>query len=488
MKKHIITTIVVLVLVSGSVAEAKGGFWKKMKKALGQTVEAVGGAVVHQALVQSGCSREDASTVIHEVSNSIGLNTTNIDNGIGFVEAKNKNERNNIAADIAINAAQNLTNHTEYLEDVRKVKDAQVNFKENMSNATTYGEKQEAKRTRNEDIAGAISSFAFNIAKNTSKEPELVRDIQRATDATFNYNREMRKASSQEEQHAALGKWVNTSVDVVFNAIERKEEKAAQKKRQNSLEQMPENNMDWIPSNTEDPTQQEPIPSQTSLPASPSNQQIENNVEEISSDTIALTQQEPLQAQTLLQDSTSIQQIEIDSSINANNISAIISETVPQTSKIEKQIENKKTKNDHQTVTPLPMMILKPFQPDRIPKNESRYGSIIRIKWMYIPEFPFNETQLTVEQKVILDEVIRVMHLYDDMTVQIIGHTSSIGGIKENYKKGLERAKAGKAYLLENGITENRISIESHGPMDPISVNDSPESSRRNERIECLLE
>ena len=74
------------------------------------------------------------------------------------------------------------------------------------------------------------------------------------------------------------------------------------------------------------------------------------------------------------------------------------------------------------------------------------------------------------------------MDKYPDLTITIVGHTCKIGYKNINLKKGLKRAENAKAYLIEQGISENRISVDSKGETEPRS-----DINSENRRIEITV-
>lgn len=69
------------------------------------------------------------------------------------------------------------------------------------------------------------------------------------------------------------------------------------------------------------------------------------------------------------------------------------------------------------------------------------------------------------------------------VSIEIVGHTCSIGAEKANYNVGLQRAINAKKYLVDKGIDANRISIVSKGYNCPKASNDTPEGRAMNRRI-----
>jgi outer membrane protein OmpA-like peptidoglycan-associated protein len=108
---------------------------------------------------------------------------------------------------------------------------------------------------------------------------------------------------------------------------------------------------------------------------------------------------------------------------------------------------------------------------------------------LYIEEagiinYNLNISSLTAEQKLVMDIYVRKLKAHPDYRLDIIGHTCDLGSSLLNIKLGLKRAEGAKAYLIEQGIEANRISVFTAGKDDPIVVNDSEVHRKQNRRLE----
>ena len=69
----------------------------------------------------------------------------------------------------------------------------------------------------------------------------------------------------------------------------------------------------------------------------------------------------------------------------------------------------------------------------------------------------------------------------------IVGHTDNTGQRETNMRLGQERADFAKAYLMRNGIPENRINATSKGSDEPIASNATEEGKAKNRRTVITL-
>lgn len=72
-------------------------------------------------------------------------------------------------------------------------------------------------------------------------------------------------------------------------------------------------------------------------------------------------------------------------------------------------------------------------------------------------------------------------------SIQLTGHTDHDGDQDYNYKLGLERAEHVKAYLVKQGVPEEKISVDSAGKLEPIADNSTEEGRQKNRRVEIEI-
>ena len=72
-------------------------------------------------------------------------------------------------------------------------------------------------------------------------------------------------------------------------------------------------------------------------------------------------------------------------------------------------------------------------------------------------------------------------------SVEIVGHTDSIGKAEANMKLSIDRAKAVQDALVDLGIDPKRLSFRGRGEFEPLVSNRTKEGRKKNRRIEVLL-
>ena len=76
------------------------------------------------------------------------------------------------------------------------------------------------------------------------------------------------------------------------------------------------------------------------------------------------------------------------------------------------------------------------------------------------------------------------MKVHDDITLELEGHTDSLGPDEYNQKLSEDRAAAVKAKIVEDyGIAANRITTNGYGETRPIADNNTDEGRARNRRV-----
>ncbi len=72
-------------------------------------------------------------------------------------------------------------------------------------------------------------------------------------------------------------------------------------------------------------------------------------------------------------------------------------------------------------------------------------------------------------------------------TLQLTGHTDSIGSNKYNDNLSILRVQAVRQQLIDNGIDSSRIIISSRGEHNPVSSNDTKIGRKQNRRVEIVF-
>ncbi len=98
--------------------------------------------------------------------------------------------------------------------------------------------------------------------------------------------------------------------------------------------------------------------------------------------------------------------------------------------------------------------------------------------------FRFDSYQLQEENKVVLDSMSSILLKYPSYFVEIFGHTDSIGSTEYNLNLSEERARQVALYLVEQGVSLDRITYEGMGTTQPVASNETFEGRERNRRVD----
>ena len=94
---------------------------------------------------------------------------------------------------------------------------------------------------------------------------------------------------------------------------------------------------------------------------------------------------------------------------------------------------------------------------------------------------------LTESSRGVLDEVVALLQARPDADLRIVGHTDSQGDADSNARLSFARAEACRDYLLERGLTVDRVDAAGFGERKPIASNATAEGRQQNRRVEFEL-
>lgn len=101
--------------------------------------------------------------------------------------------------------------------------------------------------------------------------------------------------------------------------------------------------------------------------------------------------------------------------------------------------------------------------------------------------FEFEKATLNESSFPTLLKLFEYLKSNDTVKIEIQGHTDNVGTKEFNDTLSYERAESVRNYLVENGISENRISFIGFGYEKPISSNDTDSGRQLNRRVEIKL-
>ncbi len=101
--------------------------------------------------------------------------------------------------------------------------------------------------------------------------------------------------------------------------------------------------------------------------------------------------------------------------------------------------------------------------------------------------FDFNKADLRPESEVELNKLFLILQQNQSMVIEIGGHTDNIGNPAFNQQLSESRAKKVADYLIEKGISANRMRPKGYGEIRPVTTNDTNEGRQENRRIDYTI-
>ena len=138
-------------------------------------------------------------------------------------------------------------------------------------------------------------------------------------------------------------------------------------------------------------------------------------------------------------------------------------------------------------------------QPDQIVQRETTQPVVQRPKvdapvlksdsLIVLNEFLFetNSSTLKVEHFSALDSIMDFLLEHPSLEVKISGHTDNTGRESHNKTLSTKRAEVVAEYLIENGVSQDRVTFEGFGSSKPIAPNSTDVGRNKNRRVELLI-
>ena len=119
---------------------------------------------------------------------------------------------------------------------------------------------------------------------------------------------------------------------------------------------------------------------------------------------------------------------------------------------------------------------------DPRPQREDKVPMVMRTLY-----FGFDESNLTTDAVRILQDNAKVMKDYPDIRVTVEGHCDERGTIEYNLALGDRRARSVKQFLIDLGISSDRIATVSYGKERPADRGRSESAYSLNRRAEFVI-
>lgn len=100
--------------------------------------------------------------------------------------------------------------------------------------------------------------------------------------------------------------------------------------------------------------------------------------------------------------------------------------------------------------------------------------------------FKTASAELLEESYYVLEQVFNSLEAFPNVRVEIAGHTDNQGGDSYNMALSSDRAKSVMNYLVQRGISADRIVPKGYGKTRPIASNSTSEGRAKNRRVEVV--
>lgn len=114
------------------------------------------------------------------------------------------------------------------------------------------------------------------------------------------------------------------------------------------------------------------------------------------------------------------------------------------------------------------------------PTEELRTGSTINLRNVF---FETDESTLRTESFIQLNALKDILNKYPEMNIEVRGYTDNIGEKEYNLNLSTQRAEAVVNWLIDQGISANRLNYIGFGEENPIETNNTVAGRARNRRV-----
>jgi len=101
--------------------------------------------------------------------------------------------------------------------------------------------------------------------------------------------------------------------------------------------------------------------------------------------------------------------------------------------------------------------------------------------------FKKNSAEILKDSNKVLDRAAKVLNDNPSVRVEIGGHTDDTGPRDRNILLSEQRAASVKAYLVNAGVTETRLTTVGYGPNKPIDPAPTKAARAKNRRVEFQI-
>jgi len=111
-------------------------------------------------------------------------------------------------------------------------------------------------------------------------------------------------------------------------------------------------------------------------------------------------------------------------------------------------------------------------------------GQLIKLEHLH---FKADSSNITDVSYGVLNEVYDFLNTYQEVKIEVGGHTNNVPQHDYCDKLSTERAQAVAKYLISKGIDEDRITYKGYGKRKPLVKNRTEEARRKNQRVQIKI-
>lgn len=105
---------------------------------------------------------------------------------------------------------------------------------------------------------------------------------------------------------------------------------------------------------------------------------------------------------------------------------------------------------------------------------------------MHGVQFRSGRAEMTLDSRIYVDQLIEKLKEFPEVTVEVRGHTDSIGRYENNMRLSQQRAESVRQYMISRGVAPDRIRAVGYGPSVPVADNRTASGRAKNRRIEIV--
>jgi outer membrane protein OmpA-like peptidoglycan-associated protein len=128
-----------------------------------------------------------------------------------------------------------------------------------------------------------------------------------------------------------------------------------------------------------------------------------------------------------------------------------------------------------------------PSEPETSNLKENKFIEIDKKYVFKNIQFDFNSVILSVLAESELNDLYEVLISNDQFNISIFGHTDNVGDADFNQILSEKRAKIVMQYMIDKGITIDRIKAVGFGNSQPVATNSTAQGRSQNRRVEFKI-